>query len=177
MRSPIILAAISVAAVASFTACGSDSATKTTTSITYVATLNAANERPNANSSTGTGTATYTLTGDTLRYWFPADGKGAIDNDLLVITKSSKSPVLAHLFLNHMLDYDVAIGNFGAIGYQPPQTKITPEKLVADGFVPQNLAPAVVLQSYFDSGQRSLELSPADDSAWSAVWQRFKAGG
>ena len=74
MRSPIILAAVTVAAVASFTACGSDSATKTTTSITYVATLNAANERPNANSSTGTGTATYTLTGDTLRYTVSVTG-------------------------------------------------------------------------------------------------------
>ena len=74
MRSPIILAAISVAAVASFTACGSDSVTKTTPSITYVATLNAANERPTANSSTGTGTATYTLTGDTLRYTVSVTG-------------------------------------------------------------------------------------------------------
>ena len=113
---------------------------------------------------------------DVLRYWFPSDGKGAIDNDLLVITKTCKSPVLAHLFLDHMLDYDVAIGNFGAIGYQPPQVKITPDKLVSDQFIPQNLAAAVVLPAYFDAGQRSLELSPADDSAWQLIWQQFKAG-
>ncbi len=113
---------------------------------------------------------------DVLRYWFPADGKGAIDNDLLVITKRSKSPVLAHLFLDHMMEYEVAIGNFGAIGYQPPQTKITPETLVADAFIPKNLSSAVVLPSYFDTGQRSLELAPADDSAWQQIWQQFKAG-
>lgn len=113
---------------------------------------------------------------DTLRYWFPQDGKGAIDNDLLVITKSSKSPVLAHLFLDHMMDYDVAMGNFSAVGYQPPQTKITPEKLVTDQFIPKNLESAVVLPTYFDQGQRSLELAPADDAAWQQVWQQFKAG-
>jgi len=75
-----------------------------------------------------------------------------------------------------MMEYDVAIGNFGAIGYQPPQTKITPAKLVSDQFIPQNLSAAVVLPAYFDTGQRSLELSPADDSAWQLIWQQFKAG-
>ena len=30
--------------------------------------------------------------------------------------------------------------------------------------------------AYFDTGQRSLELSPADDSAWQLIWQQFKAG-
>ena len=113
---------------------------------------------------------------DVLRYWFPADGKGAIDNDLLVITKRSKSPVLAHLFLDHMMEYDVAMGNFSAIGYQPPQTKITPAQLVTDQFIPANLSSAVVLPQFFDSGQRSLELAPADDQAWQQVWQQFKAG-
>jgi spermidine/putrescine transport system substrate-binding protein len=39
-----------------------------------------------------------------LRYWFPADGKGMVDNDMLVTLRSGKNPVLAHLFINHMLD-------------------------------------------------------------------------
>jgi len=111
-----------------------------------------------------------------LRYWTPPDGKGPIDNDLLVPLRMSKAPVATHLFLNHMLDPDVAIANFGAIGYQPPQNKLTPDKLVADGYVPSNLATAVVLPKNFDTGARILELSPADDAAWQQVWQQFKAG-
>ena len=62
---------------------------------------------------------------DILRYWFPQDGKGLVDNDMLVTLKGGKNPVLAHLFLNHMLDPAVAKENFSAIGYQPPQNTIT----------------------------------------------------
>jgi hypothetical protein len=36
--------------------------------VTYIATLNGANERPNANQSTATGTGTYVLSGNTLSY-------------------------------------------------------------------------------------------------------------
>jgi len=54
-----------------------------------------------------------------LRYWFPPNGKGEVDNDLMVVLRSSQSPVLAHLFLAHMLEYDVAYQNFQQIGYQP----------------------------------------------------------
>ena len=67
---------------------------------------------------------------DILRYWFPQDGKGLVDNDLMVILRGGKNPVLAHLFINHMLDPEVAMQNFSAIGYQPPQNSITAESLV-----------------------------------------------
>ncbi len=41
---------------------------------------------------------------DVLRYWFPSDGNGMVDNDLMVVLRGGKNPVLAHLFLQHMLD-------------------------------------------------------------------------
>ena len=50
--------------------------------------------------------------------------------------------MLAHLFINHMLDPEVAMENFSAIGYQPPQNTITPDSLVADEFIPENLRSA-----------------------------------
>ncbi len=112
-----------------------------------------------------------------LHYWFPPDGHGEVDNDLMVVLKTSKSPVLAHLFLNHMLEFDVAYGNFQAIGYQPPQNQINPERLIADSFIPKELTGAVVLPKFFDEGYRTLELPPAVDEQWHAVWQVFKAGG
>ncbi|MBE1551390.1 spermidine/putrescine transport system substrate-binding protein [Mycobacterium sp. OAS707] len=112
-----------------------------------------------------------------LRYWFPSDGKGMVDNDMFVTLKGGKNPVLAHLFINHMLVPEVAKENFSAIGYQPPQNTITPDSLVKEAFIPENLRTAIVKPEYFDSGYRLLELDPANDAAWHNVWQAFKAGG
>jgi len=114
---------------------------------------------------------------DILQYWFPSDGKGLVDNDMLVTLKGGKNPVLAHLFLNHMLDPDVAKENFSAIGYQPPQNTITPDSLVSEEFIPENLRSAIVKPEYFEAGFRTLELEPANDTAWHNVWNAFKAGG
>jgi spermidine/putrescine transport system substrate-binding protein len=114
---------------------------------------------------------------DILRYWFPEDGKGLVDNDMLVTLKGGKNPVLAHLFLNHMLNPDVAKENFSAIGYQPPQNTITPDSLIKEEFIPENLRAAIVKPEYFDAGYRTLELDPANDAAWHNVWNAFNAGG
>ncbi len=91
-----------------------------------------------------------------LRYWFPSDGKGLVDNDMLVTLKGGKNPVLSHLFINHMLDAEVAKENFSAIGYQPPQNSITPDSLVQEEFIPENLRSAIVRPEYFDVGYRLL---------------------
>jgi spermidine/putrescine transport system substrate-binding protein len=112
-----------------------------------------------------------------LRYWFPADGKGLVDNDMLVTLKGGKNPVLAHLFLNHMLDPDVAKENFSATGYQPPQNTLTADSLIAEEFIPENLRSAIVKPEYFDTGYRLLELDAANDAAWHNVWNAFNAGG
>jgi spermidine/putrescine transport system substrate-binding protein len=111
-----------------------------------------------------------------LRYWAP-DKNGLVDNDLMVCLSGGQNPVLAQLFMNHMLDPKVASGNFFAIGYQPPQRTISPDKVVAEGYVPANLVTATVQQSAFESGQPLLELPIAADTAWHAIWSEFKAGG
>ncbi len=113
---------------------------------------------------------------EVLRYWFPRDGKGLVDNDLMVVLKGGKSPVLAHLFIQHMLDQDNSLRNFGFIGYQPPQKALDTERLVADGFLPENLATAAVKEEWFAPAYRLLELDVANDQAWHQVWQQFKAG-
>jgi spermidine/putrescine transport system substrate-binding protein len=76
-----------------------------------------------------------------------------------------------------MLDTKNALDNFGYIGYQPPQNALDPAKVVADGYVPKNLESAVVRREWFTAGYRLLELPPAADAAWHAIWQQFKAGG
>jgi len=113
---------------------------------------------------------------DVMRYWFPADGKGPVNSDLMVLLRSGRNPVLGHLFLNHLLDYDVAVENMGWNGYQPPQTRLDPTKLVEQELLPANLKTATVLPEQFDTGYRLLELPPAADALWHAAWQEFKAG-
>ena len=114
---------------------------------------------------------------DVMRYWFPPDGKGAVDNDLVVLLAQGENPVAAHFFINEILDNKVAGQNFGFTGYQPPLNKFTPDTLVADGYLPQNLATAVVKESDFKVGLPLLQLPPETDTAWHQVWQEFKAGG
>lgn len=113
---------------------------------------------------------------DVLRYWFPEDGMGLVDNDLMVVLKDGNCPVLAHLFIQHMLDEKNALRNFGFVGYQPPQNVLDTDRLVADGYLPENLATAAVKKEWFDSSYRLLELDVANDQAWHQIWQQFKAG-
>jgi spermidine/putrescine transport system substrate-binding protein len=113
---------------------------------------------------------------DVLAYWFPPDGKGMVDSDLMVLLRQGKCPVLAHLFLNFMLETKHALDNFSAIGYQPPQTSLDASKTLSGGFVAPNLANAIVKQEWFPNAYRLLELPPAADAAWHQIWQRFKAG-
>jgi spermidine/putrescine transport system substrate-binding protein len=112
-----------------------------------------------------------------LRYWFPSDSKGEVDNDLVVCLAQGQNPVAAHFFINGLLDNGVAKQNFGYTGYQPPLKKFTPDSLVAEGYIPKNLSSAVVLEEDFKIGFPLLQLPPASDTAWHQVWQEFKAGG
>jgi spermidine/putrescine transport system substrate-binding protein len=114
---------------------------------------------------------------DVLRYWFPPDGRGEVDNDLAVVLAQGGNPVAAHFFLNELLDNDVAATNFGFTGYQPPLVKFTPGKLVAEGYVPKNLSSAILQPHDFDVGVPLLQLPATTDAEYHQVWQEFKAGG
>jgi len=114
---------------------------------------------------------------DVLGFWYPADGGGVIGNDLMVVPTSSKSPRLAHEFINFMLDTKNSFANFtNWNGYQPPTTSIDPSALVPK-VVPPSLKEAVVVPSYFDTGSFILGVKPAVDALYSAAWDEIKAGG
>jgi spermidine/putrescine transport system substrate-binding protein len=106
------------------------------------------------------------------RYWYGEEG-GMVDNDVVVLPKSGKNPVLAHLFLDHLLDQKVALQNFGATGYQPPQITVNPDTMVERGMVPKNLASVVVREGDFRFGSPALELTPEAEAAWNDVWRTF----
>jgi spermidine/putrescine transport system substrate-binding protein len=114
---------------------------------------------------------------DALGFWFPADGGGTVGNDNIAIPKSAKNPVLAHHFVNYLLDNKHGYDNMVEFnGYQPPLTKLDPERLVADGVVPAHLKTAIVRESDFDKGYFITELTPTGATAWQNAWAEFKAG-
>ena len=114
---------------------------------------------------------------DVLRFWFPEDGRGGVDNDLCVCLAQGENPVAAHVFMNELLDAETAGRNFGFTGYQPPLKQFTPETLVEDGYVPENLATAVVRESDFEVGFPLLQVPAEADAEYHQIWQEFKAGG
>ncbi len=118
------------------------------------------------------------VSADVLGYWYPKGGNGPIGVDQMAVLKSAKNPVLAHLFLDFMLDNTNSYDNFVQfVGYQPPLKSINPDRLVSDEVVPPNLASAVVRESDFDNGYQELELSPDGQVLWQNAWAKFQAGG
>ena len=91
-----------------------------------------------------------------IRYWHAPNGKGPIQNDCWGVVKGTQKPVLAHLWLNYILDKKVGYDNFvNYTGYQPPLTSVTPESLVAKGIIPPTLKSAVITES--DFARKSLQ--------------------
>jgi spermidine/putrescine transport system substrate-binding protein len=112
-----------------------------------------------------------------LSYWYPPNGGGVVGQDNIAILRTGKNPVLAHLFLNWMLDNKISYSNFVDFnGYQAPMNNVNPDQLVADEVVPRNLVSTVVRPSDFDSGYTILELNPSVDAAWHSAYQQLQAG-
>jgi spermidine/putrescine transport system substrate-binding protein len=114
---------------------------------------------------------------ETLGFWYPPDGKGLIGSDMIAVLRSARNPVLAHHFVNYLLDEKHGYENFvNYVGYQPPFVTIDPDRLVADDVIVENLSTAVVRESDFENGNQPLELSPDGQVQWQNAWAAFKAG-
>jgi spermidine/putrescine transport system substrate-binding protein len=114
-----------------------------------------------------------------LSYWKADKGKVPIQNDCFSICSTTKKPVLAHHFLNFLLDNGVAYSNFVDFnGYQPPLNEIDPATLVEKGVVPRNLENSVL--SNDDFGPDSLQemtLTTRGQRLWEDGYSDFLAGG
>jgi spermidine/putrescine transport system substrate-binding protein len=107
---------------------------------------------------------------DVVGYWFPPDGKGPVANDTIAVLRSSPNPVLAHRFLNYMLDLDNVLENISFNGYMQPLTGVTPQRLVKEKILPKSLLSTVVLPSYFRRGVAELQLPVDADAIWQQEW-------
>ncbi len=113
---------------------------------------------------------------ESLSYAYQEQG-GPIFNDIITVAAAAQKPVMAHRFLNYMLDTKVALDNFvGYVGYQPPLTAINAETLVKDEVIPANLANVLVTREAYANGNAYLTLTVEGQRRWDRGWQEFRAG-
>ena len=121
----------------------------------------------------------YLPEGETIEnigFWYPADGGGMIGSDTIAVMRDAERPVLAHTFINYLLDATHSIENYSWLGYQPPQNAFDPDLAVADEYVPTHLASAIVRPQDFERGHQLLQLSLAGEKIWDDAWSKFIAG-
>lgn len=107
---------------------------------------------------------------DVIGYWFPPDGRGPVANDTNVVLKSATNPVLAHMFLNYMLDLPNVLENISWNGYMQPLTGVTPQVLVKEQILPPSLVSTAVQPSTFRRGLFELQLPVDADALWQQAW-------
>lgn len=118
-------------------------------------------------------------TGRTLAYRWPMDGTGWVGCDLTAVCARGRNPVLAHAFVNHLLDLGVAFTNFMWNGYQPPLEEITPERAFAryPGLAAMDHHCTILTPREFSAAQMFHALDPRSDAAWLDAWQAAIAAG
>jgi spermidine/putrescine transport system substrate-binding protein len=114
-------------------------------------------------------------TSDVLGYWLP--NPAVINSDTMCVMSKAKNPVLAHLFIDYLLDKTNAVTNFKFVGYQPAIDGIDGQSLIDQGLVPENLRSCVLSSDQIGKGYRSLQLTPEVEALWDDAWSKFTAGG
>jgi len=110
-----------------------------------------------------------------ISYWWPPDGRGLMGNDTMTVLKGAPHPVLAHLFLDHILDTEEAFLNMEFTGYQQPLVEMTPKAVVEAELVPENLLSAIVREEQFSKGFLQGPLSAEGMGIWETAWSEVKA--
>ena len=113
---------------------------------------------------------------DVLGFFYPDKWGGEVGNDIWLVPRGAKNPVLAHAFLNFLYDEKQALVNFTFVGFQPPLKSITPQRLVSGGYVPKNLTSTVILPEEIANGKVVGALTPKGDALWQDAWSAIKAG-
>ena len=112
---------------------------------------------------------------DVIGYWFPTDGKGPVGNDLITVLRSAPNPVLAHHFMNYLLDLPNVLTNISFNGYMQPLTEVTPQRLVKEQLLPPSLMSTAVLPSYFRRGVMELQIPVTASALWEQAWLQAKS--
>jgi len=113
-----------------------------------------------------------------LQYWAAPRGKGPVQNDMWAVCATATKPVLAHLWLDFLLDESNAYHNFVDFnGYQPPINSITRQSLVDGKVIPPNLQTAIMSPEDFGPGSlQESQLTSQGQKLWQSAFARFSAG-
>jgi spermidine/putrescine transport system substrate-binding protein len=93
------------------------------------------------------------------------------------VMTNAENPVLAHLYIDFLLDNAVAEKNFSWVGYLPALTKLDADYVIGAGYVPDNLRSCVPTNDDIAKGLRFEALGPEGDAQYEAAWSKFTAGG
>jgi spermidine/putrescine-binding protein len=99
-----------------------------------------------------------------------------VGNDLNTVLRTATNPVLAHLFVNYLLDVQNALNNISWNGYMQPLNQITPQRLVKEKILPPSLMSTAVLPSFFRRGVMELQIPVPTNLLWEQAWQAASKG-
>ncbi len=117
------------------------------------------------------------VTADVLGYWHPPTEQYVVNNDMMGVLANAENPVLAHLYIDYLIDNDVSELNFSWNGYLPALTKLDADYVINAGYVPENLRNCVPTNDDIAKGLRYEALGPDGDALYEAAWSKFTAGG
>jgi spermidine/putrescine transport system substrate-binding protein len=110
-----------------------------------------------------------------LGFWHPPAGSYIVSNDSMGVMADAENPVLAHLYINHLLDNTVAEENFGWVGYLPALSSLDADYVIDAGYVPENLRSCVPTNDEINQALRYEPLGDGD-ALYEDAWSKFLAG-
>ena len=110
-----------------------------------------------------------------LGYWHPPAHEYLVNNDNMAVASSAENPVLAHLYIDYLLDNAVAEKNFSWLGYLPAISQIDGDYLVSQGYVPEQLRNCVPTEKDLINGLEFHRLDEAGIARYAAAWAAFQA--
>jgi spermidine/putrescine transport system substrate-binding protein len=126
------------------------------------------------------GAASYLPEGvgpEVLGFWHPPSEQYVVTNDSMGVLTGAASPVLAHLYINYLIDNAVSEKNFSFVGYLPALTKLDADFVIAQGYVPENLRNCVPTNDDIALGLSFRALSSEGEQRYERAWSTFNAGG
>lgn len=113
-----------------------------------------------------------------IKYWWPGRGKGATQNDCWCVMAKAKKPVLAHLWMNHLLDAEVGYNNSTLYtGYQPALHTFNADDLVKNEILPEQLKNIILTEDDFgEDSTQYCALTANGMALWQDAYAKFTSG-
>jgi spermidine/putrescine transport system substrate-binding protein len=111
-----------------------------------------------------------------LGFWHPPAGEYLVTNDSMGVVAGCEHPVLAHLYINFLLDNAIAEQNFTWVGYLPALTKLDADYVIGAGYVPENLRACIPTKEEIEKALYLKPLGIDGDAQYTAAWSKFTSG-